>query len=246
MPFKRAFRLFKIKNRPAFSPVLEPTWEGIDPARFKIIRMEGVQIRALIGKGGETIKARKDGIDGTGGLATKSCCGWSWNEKLGIIGEVDWIAGNREVEDIRFRSGADIKIDHLPSDRLRGGGAGGSCHGDHLAHLLTRTCSAEGEVDGNSNFFVQSYFRLAGNGNLLQTWIHPQLTGFEVLIVRCDRYVNLASKAINKRTFPHLPTRILRAMSPSWEMWRSEGSQIVDCNHLQGVFCSSWRCLLSR
>lgn len=29
---------------------------GIDPSRFKIIRMEGVQIRALIGKGGETIK----------------------------------------------------------------------------------------------------------------------------------------------------------------------------------------------
>ena len=47
---------------------------GIDPARFKIIRMEGVQIRALIGKGGETIK------------------------------------------EIRLRSGADIKIDHLPSD----------------------------------------------------------------------------------------------------------------------------------
>lgn len=51
-----------------------PTPPGIDPARFKIIRMEGVQIRALIGKGGETIK------------------------------------------DIRLRSGADIKIDHLPSD----------------------------------------------------------------------------------------------------------------------------------
>eukprot|EP00434_Breviolum_minutum_P024788 symbB.v1.2.021892.t3/scaffold1916.1/size96221/7 len=51
-----------------------PSPPGIDPARFKIIRMEGVQIRALIGKGGETIK------------------------------------------DIRFRSGADIKIDHLPSD----------------------------------------------------------------------------------------------------------------------------------
>lgn len=149
------------------------------------------------------------------------------------------------VEDIRFRSGADIKIDHLPSDRLRGGWWQLSWT-PSLAHLLTRTCRAEGEVDGNSIFFVQSYFRLAGNGNLLQTWIHPQLTGFEVLIVRCDRYVNLASKAINKRTFPHLPTRILRAMSPSWEMWRSEGSQIADCNHLQGVFCSSWRCLLSR
>ncbi|CAL1171263.1 unnamed protein product [Cladocopium goreaui] len=57
-----------------------PTPPGIDPARFKIIRMEGVQIRALIGKGGETIKETEDG------------------------------------EDIRLRSGADIKIDHLPSD----------------------------------------------------------------------------------------------------------------------------------
>ena len=36
-----------------------------------------------------------------------------------LIGDVS----NRcfAVEDIRFRSGADIKIDHLPSDRLLGG-----------------------------------------------------------------------------------------------------------------------------
>ncbi|CAE7221325.1 CPK2 [Symbiodinium microadriaticum] len=53
---------------------VRPVPPGIDPSRFKIIRMEGVQIRALIGKGGETIK------------------------------------------EIRLRSGADIKIDHLPSD----------------------------------------------------------------------------------------------------------------------------------
>ncbi|CAE7250554.1 CPK3 [Symbiodinium pilosum] len=53
---------------------IRPVPPGIDPSRFKIIRMEGVQIRALIGKGGETIK------------------------------------------EIRLRSGADIKIDHLPSD----------------------------------------------------------------------------------------------------------------------------------
>lgn len=42
---------------------------------FKVLRMEGLQIRALIGKGGETIR------------------------------------------DIRKRSGADIKIDHIPQDR---------------------------------------------------------------------------------------------------------------------------------
>lgn len=81
MPFKRAASaLNQIKNRPAnFLQWISDRSEGIDPARFKIIRMEGVQIRALIGKGGETIKARKDGM---GGLATKSCFGWSWNDKL--------------------------------------------------------------------------------------------------------------------------------------------------------------------
>ena len=57
--------------------------EGIDPARFKIIRMEGVQIRALIGKGGETIKARKDGIDGTGGKTQPS-------RVLGEAGMINW------------------------------------------------------------------------------------------------------------------------------------------------------------
>eukprot|EP00913_Durusdinium_trenchii_P025427 g23871.t1 len=36
----------------------QPAPPGIDPSRFKIIRMEGVQIRALIGKGGETIKEK--------------------------------------------------------------------------------------------------------------------------------------------------------------------------------------------
>lgn len=52
-----------------------PTPPGIDPSKFKLLRMEGIQIRALIGKGGETIK------------------------------------------DIRARSGADIKIDHVPSEK---------------------------------------------------------------------------------------------------------------------------------
>jgi len=47
---------------------------GIAPENFKVLRMEGVQIRALIGKGGETIR------------------------------------------EIRQRSGADVKIDHLPQD----------------------------------------------------------------------------------------------------------------------------------
>jgi len=47
---------------------------GVAPENFKVMKMEGVQIRALIGKGGETIR------------------------------------------DIRSRSGADIKIDHLPQD----------------------------------------------------------------------------------------------------------------------------------
>jgi len=47
---------------------------GVAPENYKILKMEGVQIRALIGKGGETIR------------------------------------------DIRMRSGADIKIDHLPQD----------------------------------------------------------------------------------------------------------------------------------
>lgn len=47
---------------------------GIAPENFKVMKMEGVQIRALIGKGGETIR------------------------------------------DIRSRSGADVKIDHLPQD----------------------------------------------------------------------------------------------------------------------------------
>jgi len=47
---------------------------GVLSQNFKVLKMEGVQIRALIGKGGETIR------------------------------------------DIRTRSGADIKIDHVPSD----------------------------------------------------------------------------------------------------------------------------------
>lgn len=47
---------------------------GVDPSRFKVLKLEGVQIRALIGKGGET------------------------------------------VQDIRHRSGAEVKIDHLPTE----------------------------------------------------------------------------------------------------------------------------------
>lgn len=47
---------------------------GVNPENFKVIKMDAVQVRALIGKGGETIR------------------------------------------DIRTRSGADIKIDHLPQD----------------------------------------------------------------------------------------------------------------------------------
>ena len=42
---------------------------GIDPSRFKIIRMEGVQIRALIGKGGETIKDAWRHYERVSGLA---------------------------------------------------------------------------------------------------------------------------------------------------------------------------------
>ena len=45
--------------------------------------MEGVQIRALIGKGGETIKARKDG-DGMGGKTQPS----------GVLGEAGMINWN--------------------------------------------------------------------------------------------------------------------------------------------------------
>lgn len=72
------------QNRPAnFLQWISDRSAGIDPARFKIIRMEGVQIRALIGKGGETIKARKDG-DGMGGKTQPS----------GVLGEAGMINWN--------------------------------------------------------------------------------------------------------------------------------------------------------